>query len=119
MKENVKEFLVGKTKELKDAGTCCAELKEVCGEFLAAVGTDNEDEAARKLMAEIEEDIITVDGLIAFANSERGVQVFGGAEKAKEVAAHGEAIKAAGAKYCDCAACAICEEILAKKDEIL
>ena len=39
--------------------------------------------------------------------------------KAKEVAAHGKEIKAAGAVYCDCPACAAVEKILAKKDEML
>ena len=37
-----------------------------------------------------------VDGLIGFAESEMGAQVFG-ADKAKEVAAHAKEIKAAGA----------------------
>ena len=42
-----------------------------------------------------------------------------GEEKAKDVAAHAKEIKAAGAKYCDCPACAAVEAILDKKDEIL
>ena len=46
-----------------------------------------------------------------------GAKVFGDA--AKGVLAHAEEIKAAGAKYCDCPACAACEAILAKKEEIL
>lgn len=47
-----------------------------------------------------------------------GAQVFG-ADKAKEVAAHAKEIKAAGATYCDCPACAAAEAILEKKDDIL
>ena len=46
-----------------------------------------------------------LDGLNAFAGSETGAQVFG-AEKSKGVLAHAQEIKAAGAKYCDCPACA-------------
>ena len=46
-----------------------------------------------------------MDQLIAFAESDEGRQVFG-AEAAPGVAAHGREIKAAGAKYCDCPACA-------------
>ena len=42
-----------------------------------------------------------------------------GPEKTKEVAAHAKEIKAAGAKYCDCPACAAVEAILARKDEML
>ena len=58
---------------------------------------------------------MTVDGLIAFAESEAGAGVFG-ADHAKEVAAHAREIKAAGAKYCDCPACAAVEAILERKD---
>ena len=60
-----------------------------------------------------------MDGLISFAESEMGAKVFGGEEQAKGVAAHGREIKAAGAKYCDCPACAAVESILAKKEEML
>ena len=44
------------------------------------------------------------------------VNYCGSKDKAEAVV---EEIKAAGAKYCDCPACAACEAILAKKDEIL
>ena len=60
---------------------------------------------------------MTVDALIALAESEMGVKIFG--DKAKGVADHGREIKAAGAKYCDCPACAAVEAILAKKEEML
>ena len=42
-----------------------------------------------------------------------------GAEQAKQVAAHAAEIKAAGAKYCDCPACAAAEAILEKKALLL
>ena len=48
-----------------------------------------------------------------------GAKVFGGIDAAKGVAEHGKAIKAAGAKYCDCQACAAVEAILEKKDGML
>lgn len=73
----------------------------------------------KEFIAEMEEDIIPIDGLIAFAESDAGAKVFGGAEKAKGVAEHGREIKAAGAKYCDCPACAAVEAILSKKEELL
>ena len=40
-------------------------------------------------------------------------------EQAKKLLVHAESIKAAGAKYCDCPACAACEKILAHKDELI
>lgn len=117
MKKEVLDFVAEKTKELIDAPTCSQEAREAAKAWLDAVGTDKEQEETKKYIAELEEDIVTVDGLIAFAESEAGAGVFG--EKAPEVAAHGREIKAAGAKYCDCPACAAVEAILSKKKEML
>ena len=117
MKENVREYITEKVKDLMNAPSCCAEAKEACRNWLDASGTEKEAEATEKLIAEVEADIMPIDGLIAFAGSEMGAQVFG-AEKAKGVLAHAQEIKAAGAKYCDCPACAACEAILEKKDEM-
>lgn len=58
-----------------------------------------------------------IDTLIGFAESEAGAQVFG-ADKAKDVAAHAREIKAEGAEYCDCPACAAAAAILEKKDQL-
>ena len=120
MNAEVKDYVTQKVNELIEAQSCCAEAKEAAKNWLDAVGTEKEAEAAKNLIAELEEDIMPIDGLIAFAGSEAGAQVFG-AEKAtaKKVLAHGQEIKAAGAKYCDCAACAACEAILEKKEELL
>lgn len=118
MNQNVKEYVTEKVKELLNAPSCCAEAKEAAQNWLNALGTDQEADASRRLIAELQMDIMPVDGLIAFADSEAGVQVFG-AETAKKVAAHGRELKAAGAKYCDCPACAASEAILAKKDELV
>ncbi len=118
MDQKVKEYVTEKVKELMESPTCCAEAKAACQNWLEADGTDREAELAGKLVAELEEDIMPIDGLIAFAGSEMGAQVFG-EEKAKSVLAHGEEIKAAGAVYCDCPACAAVEAILGKKEEIL
>ena len=108
MSKETLEYVVAKAKELIAAPSCSAEAKEAAQAWIAAVGTDK-----------MEEDIIPIDGLIAFAESDAGAKVFGGAEKAKGVAEHGREIKAAGAKYCDCPACAAVEAILSKKEELL
>ena len=118
MNQNVKEYVTEKVKELLNAPSCCAEAKEAGRNWLDALGTGKEKEMAEILIAELEEDIMPIEGLIAFAGSEAGAQVFG-AEKAKQVLAHAEEIKASGAKYCDCAACAACEAILGKKEALL
>lgn len=118
MSENAKEYVVQKVNELLNAASCCAEAKEAAQNWLDALGTDQEAKQAKNLIAELEEDIMPIDGLIGFAESEAGAQVFG-EEKAKQVAAHAKEIKAAGAKYCDCPACAAVEAILKKKEDIL
>ena len=68
--------------------------------WLDAVGTEHEAKETKNYIAELEEDIVTADGLVAFAESEAGAQVFG-VEKAKEVAAHGKELVAQGKPYCE------------------
>lgn len=59
-----------------------------------------------------------IDGLIGFASSDAGIKYFG-EDTAKGIVAHGKEIKAAGAKYCDCPACAAVAAILEKKEDML
>ncbi|WP_343209382.1 molecular chaperone Hsp90 [Anaerolentibacter hominis] len=118
MKKEVLDFVVEKTHDLMNAFSCSAEAKAAAQAWLDAVGTENEAAETKKYMAELEADIVSIDGLISFAESEHGAQVFG-ADKAKEVAAHAREIKAAGAVYCDCPACAAAVAIVEKKEDIL
>ena len=100
----------GKVQALISASSCCAELKKVGQDWLDAVGTDKESTATQKLLAEIENDIMPIDGMIRFAESERCLQMFG--EKgAADMLAHGKEIKAQGAVYCDCPACVYALEV--------
>ena len=117
MNPKVLQELTEKTRALIDAPTCSSETKEAAKRWLDAVGTDAEAEETKKYIAELEEDIMPIDTLIAFAGSEQGISYFG-AEAAAGIAAHAKEIKAAGARYCDCPACAIVEEILRQKSEI-
>lgn len=118
MNKEVLDFVIEKTNELISAPSCNSETKASAQAWLKAVGTDTQAAETKKYMDELEADIMPVDQLISFAESDQGAQVFG-ADTAKHVASHGREIKAAGAKYCDCAACAAVEAILAKKDAIL
>lgn len=118
MNQEVRDYISEKVKDLINAPSCCAEAKAAGQNWLDAVGTDQEAEAAKQLIAEMEMDIIPIDGLIAFAGSEAGAKIFG-ADQAKQVEAHGRAIKAAGAIYCDCPACTAAAAILEKKEELL
>ena len=118
MNQNAKYYVIQKANELISIPSCCTEAKEAARNWLDAIGTDKEAEMAAKMFAEFEEDITPIDGLIAFAGSKKAAEIFGG-EKAKELEMHAKEIKAAGAKYCDCAACAAVEAILEKKGELL
>ena len=89
----------------------CAELKEAASKWLGAAGTDNEAAATAALIAELREDIAPIDGAIAFFASDMCKQLFG-EEKAAAMLKHGQEIKAAGAKYCDCPGCTAALEAL-------
>ena len=106
------------TADLLAAPSACKEIKEAAQNYLDAVGKEGEAEAAKAYVAELEADIMPIDGLIAFAESEMGAKVFG-ADGVKNVLIHAKERKEAGEKYCDCPACAACEALLNKKDEIL
>lgn len=112
------DFVIAKTHDLINAASCSKEAKEAAEAWLAAVGTEGEAAETKKYIAELEEDIVTIDGLIALAGSDAGVQVFG-ADLAKNILAHAKEIKAAGAAYCDCPACTAVKAILDKKAELL
>lgn len=118
MEKNVLDFVMEKTKELMNAASCSREAKEAAQAWLAAAETEAEAAETKKYIAELEADIMPIDGLIGFAESVHGAEVFG-ADTARNIAAHAKEIKAAGAKYCDCPACAACEAILARKDDLL
>lgn len=118
MGKEVLDFVVAKTHELMDAPTCSSETKAAAQSWLDAVGTENEAAETKKYVDELEADIMPIDVLISFAESDAGSQVFG-ADTAKHVAVHAKEIKSAGAKYCDCPACAVVAEILDKKDDLL
>ena len=92
MAKTIKEL----TQDLLQAPSACKEVKEAAQNYLDAAGTEKEADAATAYVKELEADIMPIDGLIAFAESDMGAKIFG-AEMAKNVAAHGKEIKAAGA----------------------
>lgn len=114
-----KEFVITKTKELLNAPETCQEAKDAANAYLKAIDTPQEKEEAKKFIAEMEADITSIDGLIAFAESDTGKSVFGGPAEAQKVADQAKKLKAEGAKYCFCHACTAIAAILTKKDEIL
>jgi len=118
MDQKAREYFTEKVNDLIAAPSCCPEAKAAGEAWLEAVGTDKEAEASRALLEEVNVDITPIDGLIGFAGSEAGAQVFG-EEMAKQILAHAQEIKAAGAEYCDCPACTACAAILDRQDELV
>lgn len=118
MNKEVLDYAVEKTHQLMNASSCSREAKAAAQSWLDAVGTEHEAAETKKYLDELAADIMPIDGLIAFAESDAGAQVFG-ADTARNVAAHAKELKAAGAKYCDCPACAAAEAILNKKELLL
>lgn len=118
MDKQILDFVVEKTHALMAAPSCSREAKAAAQAWLDAVGTAGEAEATKAYIAELEGDIMPVDMLIQFAESDGGVKVFG-EDMAKSIAAHGRDIKAKGAVYCDCPACAAAAAILEKKDSLV
>lgn len=118
MEKELLQYISEKTQELINSSTCCKEAKTAAQSWLKAVGTENESSEMKNYLAELEADIMPIDNLINFAESDSGINCFG-ADAAKNVALHAREIKSSGAKYCDCPACSVAEAILQKKDDIL
>ena len=118
MEKNLLNEIIEKTRALIDAPTCSKETKEAAVRWLEAAGTEREKEETVSYIADLEEDIMQIDQLIGFAGSAKGEEYFG-ADAAKGIAVHAREIKAAGAKYCDCPACSVVEDILRKKEDML
>lgn len=118
MTKEILEYVKEQTANLISAPSCSKEAKAAAENWLNSVDTDAEKEATKAYLTELELDIMPVDGLIAFVGSDAGKKVFG-TETAKKILLHAKDIKAAGAVYCDCLACAAAKAILDKKQEIL
>ena len=100
------------------AETCCRDAAEAGKNWIESVGTDHQNAEAEKLIKELEEDIMPIDGVIAFMQSEKAMQMLG-KDKAAGIEAHAEAVKQAGGKYCDCQACSTANAILKNRDALL
>lgn len=113
-----KNELVSKAKLMMEAPSCCKSLKVKAQEWIDSIGTANEKSTAENLIKELEADVQKIDAVIAFGNSAKAVEILG-KEMAERIAKHASEIKAQGAKYCDCGACANGLEILNNKEVLL
>ena len=99
-----KNEVIRTVKKMMDAPSCCAELKAAAQTWLDAVGTAEEEAAAKVLSQEIREDITPIDDLIALCESEEGKKMFG-EENAANMAKTARESKAQGGTHCICDAC--------------
>lgn len=106
-----KTELICVVKAMIAAPSCCQDLKTAGQNYLNAIGTEQGKATAQALLEEIKADVCTLDHTIPFFESERAAQIFG-PERAKSMAAHARELKASGAKWCDCPACAAGVKIL-------
>lgn len=61
-----RDFIVEKVKEVLAAPSCCPELKDAAQKYLAALDTADEKAAGKILIAELEEDVQSIDDTLAF-----------------------------------------------------
>ena len=106
-----KQELIETAKTMIAAPSCCQPLKTAAQAWIDAVGTAGEKAAADALLAELKEDVCTIDDALGFFGSPRAVEYFG-EEKAKELDAQAKQVKADGGKWCFCPACAAGAKLL-------
>ena len=109
------QMMLDKIREMMAAPSCCEELKEAAQVYLDAVDTKEQKKAAARLIEELNEDVSTIEEVIAFFGSDVAKGIFG-PEQAVKMLAHAKDVRSAGGKYCDCAACTKGKEILDQKE---
>ena len=114
MDKELLDYTTTKVDEMLAAPSASADTKKAVQAWKDAVagGTDT-DVATSALLSAISKHQTTIDDLINFVGSDTGKQIFG-EEKAAKMLAHSQARKKAGARFCDCAACKPCHELLHK-----
>lgn len=105
-----------KVRELVASPSVCPEAKAAGEAYLNADGA-GQRAAADALVAELEEDVLTLEQNIAFFETPAAAEKFG-AEAAAGYLAHFKEAKAAGEVWCDCPACATGKAILESKEEL-
>jgi len=113
MDKELFDYTAAKVEELLAAPSSSKTTRDAAQGWKDAVAAGKDvDEATKALLDAIDAHHTTVDELIAFASG--AAKDLMGEDVAAGMLAHGQQIKAAGAKYCDCAACTAAHELLAK-----
>lgn len=97
---------------------CCDELKEAAQAWLDSIGTGKQKEAGERYVAELQDSIVTVEGMLAFLPTEEVKAKFG-EDIANKFYEHAKELQAKGIVNCDCPACTSASAVLELKEEIL
>ena len=95
-----KQEIIAKVNELIAAPSCNSALKSAAENYLKA----QDKKSADALVKALEENVCSIDELIAFAGSDIGKGIFGAEQAAKTLKAAQDA-KDKGEKFCICPAC--------------
>lgn len=113
-----KKELASLCGELISNPPCCPELKAAGRKWLDSIGTEDERAAAEALLAELKEDVCTIDDTIGFFSSDFAKEHFG-EENTANMLKDAIAAKEAGAKWCTCPACQRGAALLEASDVLL
>lgn len=72
----IKNYVEEKTKELIAAPSCYQGLRDLAEKWLNSKDTPEEAAVTKEYLAALEADVLSIDALIAFAGSEKGIQDF-------------------------------------------
>ena len=108
-----KQTLIEKLKAMTASPSCCDVVKQAVKVYLASLALERI--AVDNLIAALEDNLVDIDEMLATAHSDDAVKYFG-VEGAKKFTATAEALKASGAKYCNCLACSVAREVLDHKE---
>lgn len=108
-----KQTLIERLKAMSASPSCNDVVKQAIRVYLASLAL--EKIAVDNLLATLEDNLVDVDEMLQTAYSGEAIKYFG-VEGAKKFVDNAEALKAAGAKYCNCLACTVAREVLDNKD---
>ena len=115
LRETIRESLAEKTRKLIAVDYADAGLKAAAQAWLDTMADGEANKAATKAyVAALEESILKVEEAVPFLESDESKKVFG--DYRDTLRDHMKALQAAGETYCDCEACTLAREILAKKE---
>ncbi len=110
MEKDLLEFATTKVDEMLAAPSASQTTRTAAQTWKDVVASGGDpDVATERLLDVVCERQTSIDSLISLIDSERGKLIFGDA--AEGMLAHERARKAAGARFCDCAACRPCHEL--------